>query len=415
MAATLKYIHAADFHLDEPIHGLAELPSHLKSALANAPYLAASRVFDLAIAERVDFVLLAGDLFNMELAGPRSAAFILSQFERLADKDIQVYWCGGSVDQPDRWPSAIELPENVLTFNSSYVEQVEHRRDGEVIATIYASGFDERKRNPADFAADVNDAFAIALAHGELDTSRVAECRIRYWALGGRHKSNKLEQAGTVVAYPGTIQGRSPQEPGPHGCKLCRVDSTGKLRVQNVETDPVRWIPQKLAIAETVNLEELKDALTERALKIASETNDMTVLVHWQLTTSGQFNPAIHTRAWSAELLEWLRDEFGRSDRGVWSVELDVVPPDALPVGWYEEDTILGEYLRAVGRYQSDDSLKLALHDYLPNSVQDDLMAGIGHVVHEQREETLRAAALVGVEYLAVGREPIEPETTHTT
>ncbi len=415
MAEAVKFIHAADFHLDEPIHGLAELPTHLKSALANAPYDAAKRVFDLAIAERVDFVLLAGDLFNMELAGPRSAAFILSQFERLADKDIQVYWCGGSVDQPDRWPSAIDLPENVLTFNSSYVEQIEHRREGEIIATIYASGFDERKRNPRDFAADVNDPFSIALAFGELDSSQIAESHIRYWALGGRHKANKLETTGSVVAYPGTTQGRSPEEFGPHGCKLCRVDSAGKLRIQNVETDTVRWKPQTVAISETVNLDELKDALSERALKLAVETNDMTYLVNWQLKTSGPFNPAIHNRAWSAELLEWLRDEFGRSDRGVWSVEVQVDAPEALPAGWYEEDTILGEYLRAVGRYQSDDSLKLTLHDYLPSSVQDDAMAGIGHVVHEQREATLRAAALVGMEYLAVGREPLEPEPIKAT
>ena len=410
MAETVKFIHASDFHLDEPIRGLAELPSHIKSALANAPYEAASRVFDLAIAERVDFVLLAGDLFNMELAGPRSAAFLLSQFERLADKKIHVYWCGGKVDQPDRWPSSIDLPDNVLTFNSSYVEQVEHRRDGEVSATIYASGFDERKRNPGDFGADVNDPFAIALTYGEFESTPILENHVRYWALGGRHKANKLDKAGTVVAYPGTIQGRSPKEAGPHGCKLCRVDSSGKLRIQSVETDAVRWKPQKVAISENVNLEELKDVLAERALKIAADTNDMTVLINWHLTTSGDFNPAIHNREWSAELLEWLRDEFGRSDRGIWSVQLHVVPPHALPAGWYEEDTILGEYLRAVGRYQSDDSLKLALHDYLPSSVQDDAMSGIGHVLHEKREEILRAAALVGVEYLAVGREPVETE-----
>lgn len=410
MAATLKFIHASDFHLDEPIHGLTELPSHLKSALANAPYDSATRVFDLAISERVDFVLLAGDLFNIDLAGPRSSAFLLSQFERLADKHIDVYWCAGSVDQPDRWPSSIELPENVLTFSSTYVEHVEHRRSGDVIATIYASGYDEKKRGPGDFAADVNDPFAIALTHGEFESTNLTEQDIRYWALGGRHKANKLEKTGSVVSYSGTHQGRSPKESGPHGCKLCRVDSTGKLRIQNVETDAVRWCPQKVAISESVNLDELKNVLGERALKIAADTNDMTVLINWHLVTSGEFNPATHNREWSAELLEWLRDEFGRSDRGIWSVQLKIDPPSSLPAGWYEEDTILGEYLRAIGRYQSDDSLKLALHDYLPNSVEGDAMSGIGHVIQGKREKILKAAALVGVEYLAVGREPADAD-----
>ena len=49
MAESVKFIHASDFHLDEPMKGLAELPPHLKSVIANAPYQAARRVFDLAI------------------------------------------------------------------------------------------------------------------------------------------------------------------------------------------------------------------------------------------------------------------------------------------------------------------------------------------------------------------------------
>lgn len=410
MAETVKFIHSSDFHLDASIRGLTELPTHLKSALANAPYDAATRVFDLAIAERVDFVLLAGDLFNMELAGPRSTAFLLSQFERLADKGIKIYWCAGSVDYPDRWPSSIELPENVVTFSSSYVEQVEHRRNGEVIANIFACGVDEKKRNAGDFAADINDPFAIAMTYGEIEPAGMTEQHIRYWALGGRHKANKLEKSGSVVVYPGTPQGRSPKESGAHGCKLCRVDSSGKLRIQSVETDTVRWKPQKVAISQTANVDELKDVLSERALKIAADTNDMTVLINWHLTTAGEFNPEIHRREWKGDLLEWLRDEFGRSDRGIWSVQLTVEPPKSLPAGWYEEDTILGEYLRAIGRYQSDDSLKLALHDYLPNTVEGEAMAGIGHVSHERRDSILKASALVGVEYLAVGRGPVETE-----
>ncbi len=415
MAESFKFIHASDFHLDASIQGLAEIPSHLKQILANAPYDAATRIFDLAMAERVDFVLLAGDLYNMELAGPRSAAFLLSQFERLAEKNIAVYWCAGTVDPPDRWPSSIELPENVVTFTSSYVEQVAHRRGGEVIATIHASGYEESRRTSADFSADINDPFPIALTHvvnDQFDSTAIETQNIRYWALGGRHKANKLEKSGSAVSYPGTPQGRLPRESGPRGCKICRVDSTGKLKIQAVETDTVRWKPQKVAIAENVKKQELKDVLAERAMKIAADTNEITILINWFLTTTGEFHPSIRNHEWSAELLEWLRDEFGRSDRGIWSVKLEIEPPDSLPITWYEEDTILGEYLRAVGRYQSDDSLKLALHDYLPNSVEVDLLAGIGHVKNTSREEILRAAAMVGIEYLAAGREPKEVETT---
>ena len=76
MSETLKFIHASDLHLDVSISGLLELPQHLIEVLANSPYQAAIKIFDTAVAERVDFVLLAGDLFDIESNNARSAAFL---------------------------------------------------------------------------------------------------------------------------------------------------------------------------------------------------------------------------------------------------------------------------------------------------------------------------------------------------
>lgn len=405
MAETLKFIHASDLHLDVSVSGLLELPAHLVQTLANAPYEAAERIFDLAVAERVDFVLLSGDLFDFESGNARAAAFLLGQFERLAEKDIHVYWCAGECDQPDRWPSSIELPENVVTFASSIVEQLDHRRDGEVVARILASGFDPQRRSGADFSAPSSDVFNIAFTHGEFESSTLSAQNIRYWALGGRHKSTKLEKSGCVVVYPGTPQGRTPKESGVHGFKICRVDSAGKLRVQNVEADRVRWMPQKVAVSEQVQTEELKNELAERALKIITDTTDQVVLCNWFLATEGDFNPRIRKREWKESLLEWLRDEFGRSDKGLWSVSLKVEAPTSLPIEWYEEDTLLGEYLRATGRYQSDDSLKLNLHEYMPQTVLNKVTEGMGQVPDKKRTKVLRQSALVGVEYLAKHKE----------
>lgn len=419
MAESVKFIHASDFHLDHSISGLVELPAHLISALASAPYEAAQKVFDLAIAERVDFVLLSGDLFDFESSNARAMAFLLRQFQRLAEKEIHVYWCAGESDHPERWPSSIELPDNVVTFSSAVVEQVDHRRGGTTIARIMASGLETRRRDGAEFLAPKGDLFNIALAYGTFDPDSFDTQNIRYWALGGQHHSTKLEETGTVVVYPGTPQGRSPQEPGPHGFKICRVDSSGKLRVQDVESDRVRWMPQQVAISESVQLDELKNELGERALKLMTDTTDQVVLSHWFLSTSGEFNPQIRKPSWSMELLEWLREEFGRTDRGLWSVGVTVDAPRRLPIEWYEEDTLLGEYLRTVGRYQSDDSLKLKLQDYTPQTVQGSGADDMSQLAFSQREETLRKIALFGVEYLAAhkeithatGVEPFHPST----
>ena len=408
MAEAFKFVHASDFHLDQPMRGLAELPIHLKSALANAPYDSARKVFDVALSERVDFVLLSGDLFDLSASGPRPAAFMLSQFERLADKGIEVYWCSGSVDSIDRWPASIELPANVVTFSATILEDVNHRRDGNTIANIYGIGYDEKRQSYADFITDSKDVFSIAIAHGEFDSATMPLDEIRYWALGGRHKASKLEKPGSLVAYPGTTQGRSPKETGVYGCNLCRVDTNGKLRVQRIETDCVRWLPQKVSIHEAINDTELHNTLTERALKIISDHPDQICLVNWNLSPTGDFNPSLRHRDHVYKLLDWLRDEFGRGDTGLWSTQVTVEPPTNIPTSWYEEDTILGEYLRAIGRYQSDDSLNLSLHEYLPAVGENHELAGIARVSKERRTQTLSHAALVGIEYLGIEKESAE-------
>ena len=89
----------------------------------------------------------------------------------------------------------------------------------------------------------------------------------------------------------------------------------------------------------------------------------------------------------------------------MWSVNLTVESPKNLPIEWYEEDTLLGEYLRAAGRYQSDDSLKLNLHEYMPHTVQSKVTAAMAQVSDRGREDVLRQATLVGVEYLGKHKE----------
>lgn len=405
MPEEFKFVHAADFHLDDQMEGLAELPAHLKQSIANAPYAAARGVFDLAISEAVDFVLLSGDLLDLEQAGCRASAFLLSQFERLAEKNIRVYWCGGEVDYPDRWPTTVELPKNVQTFSAAAVDELVVERRGKPLATIIASGFDHRRRGIGEFIVEAAAPFPIVMTHGQLDSVVLAAKHVRYWALGGQHKPALVDRSTSWVAYPGTPQARRPEETGAHGCHLVRVDGTGTVRTQFIELDSVRWMPQKLALAESSTPDQIRELLTDRALKLISEHPEQTLLVTWQLSPAGEFNPQLRQHRLQQETLKWLRDEFGRSEQGIWSISLQTDPPAALPASWYEEDTILGDYLRALGRYQGDESIGLALHDYLPRSVQPDAVAEVLRLQGEERTRVLSAAGLMGVEYLTANRD----------
>ncbi len=57
-----KFIHAADIHLDSPFRGLSRYESAPTASIRDACRKAFKNLVDLAIAEKVSFVLLAGDL-----------------------------------------------------------------------------------------------------------------------------------------------------------------------------------------------------------------------------------------------------------------------------------------------------------------------------------------------------------------
>ena len=118
---SIRFIHAGDFHLERPMQDLLDLPEHLKQQLVDAPWKSAEAIFEMAIVENVDFVLLSGDLLNPVSCGAAGPAFLLEHFEKLQQNKIPVYGAAGTVDDPDRWPEAVALPANVHLFSKKQV------------------------------------------------------------------------------------------------------------------------------------------------------------------------------------------------------------------------------------------------------------------------------------------------------
>ena len=131
MTQPIRLVHASDLHLETPVYGLPEVPEHLRELLIEAPYHAAEQVFETALAEDVDAVLLAGDVLNVDRAGPPAIVLLLDQFARLGERGVAIYWAGGAVDVPDSWPRSVTLPSNVHVFPIGHVESLDLARAGE--------------------------------------------------------------------------------------------------------------------------------------------------------------------------------------------------------------------------------------------------------------------------------------------
>ena len=114
----IRILHTADIHLDSPLRSLALRDDALRAQVAAATRGALSRLVDTALSERVDALLIAGDLFDGRQRSARTAAFLLAEFERLRAAGIRVFYIKGNHDAENPVTGMLDLPDNVHLFGA---------------------------------------------------------------------------------------------------------------------------------------------------------------------------------------------------------------------------------------------------------------------------------------------------------
>ncbi len=404
MIEPFSFIHASDFHLDRPPRGLAEVPDHLRDALVDAPYRAAERVFDAAVKERVDFVLLAGDLVDPLLAGPRAALFLIEQFKRLADRSIKTYWATGRDDDPARAATVAQL-FGAIQFPAGQVVRAVHERStaagAQPLAQILGTSAPSRRKIRAADFQPVGGLYAIALAYGTVDVDSLAPAGVNYWALGGQHDRRTLASGPIAAQYSGSPQGRRPQESGPHGCTLVTVDENAYVRTSFIVTDAVRYLSEHVAVEPSTTAGQLYEILSHRIIELSGDPFGPELLVEWIVDgTRGELARALARDKLAAELASRLRAEHGSRRPGVWtvSVEAEPAPADARLL---DEETVLGEFLRTLGHYVDHPDAPLSLESYLAERhLAGELGAAAALDEPSVRRRVLAEAARLGIELL---------------
>jgi len=403
-----RFVHAGDFHLEMPPQGLAEVPDHLTDLFLEASYLAAERVFDTVLAEEADFLVLAGDLLSPRLTGPRGPLFLVEQFNRLAEREIPVYWSGGRVDPPDAWPSAFDLPTNVHVFPRGRVGETVYGRDDERLARLIGISREKRRSiRASDFDPDPGGLFSIAVVHGSAEASVLQTRQIDYWAMGGIHQRKTLFSSPQIAHYPGSPQGRRPQEDGSHGCTLVQVDPQGQARTSLVATDVVRWINERVVVEATADRETLEGQLRERLHTLTETMQQVDFLISWTVVGEGPLLAQLRQGTLRAELLEVLRSEFGFGSPLAWSLTLESEPSAVLQPSWYDQESIRGEFLREIRRYQTDSAEPLCLASFLSEDhLAGTLATAATDIAPSVRQRVLREAAMLGVDLLSGEENP---------
>ncbi|MFY4774227.1 metallophosphoesterase family protein [Metabacillus sp. RGM 3146] len=277
----LKFLHAADLHLDSPFSGLNKLPRPVFNRLKESTFAAFTNLITLAIREKVDFILLAGDLYDGEDRSLKAQLRIRKELLRLKEHYIDVFIIHGNHDHLSGSWIEMEWPQHVTIFDGDKAQSITYRKNEKPLAAIYGCSYSQRavfENITGQFVKRGNEPYHIAMLHGAVEGSsehdqycpfKVKELLAKdfdYWALGHIHKREVLNSEGTPVIYPGNIQGRNRKEIGEKGCYIVEIDERG-TEFEFHSLSDVIWEKREIEM-EGISV---FDDLFQECLKIVSE------------------------------------------------------------------------------------------------------------------------------------------------
>jgi exonuclease SbcD len=293
----LTFLHAADIHLDSPLRGL----SYYEGAppieeIRGATRQALDNLVNFALEEKVNFVLVAGDLYDGDWQDFKTGLYFANQMRNLGEAGIRVAVIRGNHDAANTMTKTLVMPENVKIFSARKPETWLLEDLGVAIHGQSYANRDVYENLAVTYPDPVPDMFNIGILHCLISGSEghmpYAPCTLDelaakgydYWALGHVHKYGVLREQPRIV-YSGCTQGRHIRELGEKGCVLVEIEES-EIRTEFLPLNVLRWAEVKADVGNAQNIEEAAIAFGETLSREMSDLNGMNACVRAVLTGS---------------------------------------------------------------------------------------------------------------------------------
>ena len=327
--ARLRFVHAADLHLDSPFRGIrSEAPEYVADSLRRATFDAYENIIALCLRERVDALLVAGDIYDGADRSLRAQLKFVDGLNRLDGAGIRSFICHGNHDPLDGWEARLSLPPGCVRFGPEVTGEPVFADEPER-ATVYGVSYPTREvrenLTPLFTQASLDGGFGIGLLHANVggnsnhdsyapcSVTDLAETGLDYWALGHVHTRQVLRQERPTVVYPGNPQGRHPLETGERGVYLVEVDDYGVVSLEFRPVDMVRWETLEVGIAALEAEQELIDAIDSAAAACADAAGGRSVVFRLTLTGRGPLHRWLRSAGTLEELRERVNEQYAPS------------------------------------------------------------------------------------------------------
>jgi DNA repair exonuclease SbcCD nuclease subunit len=360
----MKLIQSSNIHLGKSFANLGTAGDKLRAAI-KATFV---KIFDLALQEKVDMVILAGDTFDSPDISQNMLEYFLSQAKRLGEIPLVVlpgrqdpfqkgnFW--------DEWETLRPLSNLFILANTekTYIEfeslsttvygypiQADSAQESR---PIRLKKFGRSQRHiSVIYGTLVHDGKRGAVKY-PIHSDEIKKWSFDYTALGGASEYLDLSPFGITGAYSGSPETLS-SETNISGCIALVELHDGMTTVKPLRIGEINWKEIHISMEEVPNLEDLK-------LKISGYSGPNVLL---KVTLEGL---ALLEAGLDAERL---KNELGNGFLHLDIVDRTRVLPENVSAVKVQERTMLGQYLKVMveklhdahgpHRVDLDESLKL--------------------------------------------------------
>jgi DNA repair exonuclease SbcCD nuclease subunit len=366
----LRVLHAADLHIDSPMHGLVAYEGAPLDEIRAATRTALRALVAEAIDRKIHLLLLAGDLYDGSWRDYSTGLFVVSQLAELHEAGIPVVIVYGNHDAESQLTKRLRLPPNTTVLSSAKPEtcvlsELGVAVHGQSYATRAVSA-DLSLTYPSADPGMLNIGMLHTCFDGSLGHDPYAPCTLPglrskgydYWALGHVH-NHTIVCEDPMTVFPGNLQGRQVRETGPKGASLATfVDH--EPRLEQLSFDLVRWDRCRVDLTGTGSLDECLARCREELLRVIS-TGATTYAIRVDLHGPTTANSLLRSKFEQVtNEVRALALAIGGAPVWIERVVVATTPPTGHPT--LEGDGVAGEIGRVLAELKGDVS-KLAARD----------------------------------------------------
>lgn len=309
MRTSLKFLHLADLHLDRSFSGgRLKLPFDKAEQRRRELRDILDRAMEVARAEKVEIILIPGDLWEEDELTPDTVQMLL---ERLGAIGIPVVIAPGNHDYHSpaghysndilRARFGKEWPPNVTIFRDYELStlSIPGLEDVAITGLAYHSNLPLQGRKLAEKTTRAASIIHLALIHGSRDdclpagkmrtlpfsVEELLTQPFDYTALGHYHKRSEICDSHDLIraAYPGSTAALSIDEEGEHGVIV------GTVRQGGVHREDMKFIPLdkrrihslSLNVTGLTHIRAVEEKVKELTIENSVDQND---LLHLELS-----------------------------------------------------------------------------------------------------------------------------------